>query len=199
MPCFTFACHGKQAKAFYLGVVAERGADFPSHHQADVTSGGLAAQAQAACPAELGESGMQGLTLVPTAPPMHLTLSGVLGGGGDLLSCEAPAWLPDSYAPSCGACHAPFMSVICHHLLPVLTSLLHSSLSQLLIPAEARGMASGFVTGPGFFKKEVKRVSAQLCILRKRLPFMLMLHAHGGRCTTNPTLARPLHFGGFKL
>ncbi|KAK9857195.1 hypothetical protein WJX84_010172 [Apatococcus fuscideae] len=68
-------------------------------------------QAQTTHPAELAESGMQGLMLVPTAPPMHLTLSGVLGGGGDLLSCEAPAWLPDSYAPSCGTCHAPFIAM----------------------------------------------------------------------------------------
>lgn len=75
-------------------------------------------QTQAGYPAELGEDGLEGLTLVPTAPPMHLTLSGVLGGGGDLLSCEAPAWLPDSYAPSCGTCHAPFMSVPPHIALP---------------------------------------------------------------------------------
>ncbi|KAK9868579.1 hypothetical protein WJX84_008848 [Apatococcus fuscideae] len=68
-------------------------------------------QAVPAHPSDLDEEGMEGPALVPTAPPMHLTLSGVLGGGGDLLSCEAPAWLPDSYAPSCGHCRAPFIAM----------------------------------------------------------------------------------------
>ena len=57
-----------------------------------------------------GEEGMErDVTLVPSAPPMHVSLSTVLGGGGDLLSLEPPTWLPDSQALACRHCSAPFM------------------------------------------------------------------------------------------
>ena len=49
--------------------------------------------------------------LVPTAPPMHISLSTVLDGGGDLLSLEPPKWLPDSHAVACGICNQDFRSV----------------------------------------------------------------------------------------
>ena len=48
------------------------------------------------------------VTLVPTAPPMRISLSAVLDGEGDLLSLEPPKWLPDSHAPACGICNASF-------------------------------------------------------------------------------------------
>ena len=50
--------------------------------------------------------------LVPTAPPVHVSLSTVLQGGGDLLSLEPPTWLPDSHAQTCGNCQQPFMCVL---------------------------------------------------------------------------------------
>ena len=49
------------------------------------------------------------VSLVPTAPPEHVSLSTVLQGGGDLLSLEPPTWLPDSHAQTCGNCQQPFM------------------------------------------------------------------------------------------
>lgn len=48
------------------------------------------------------------VTLVPTAPPAHISLSTVLQGGADLLSLEPPTWLPDSHAQDCGNCLQPF-------------------------------------------------------------------------------------------
>ena len=48
------------------------------------------------------------VTLVPTAPPIHVSLSTVLQGGGDLLSLEPPTWLPDSHAQECGNCQQTF-------------------------------------------------------------------------------------------
>ena len=48
------------------------------------------------------------VTLVPTAPPMRISLSAVLDGEGDLLSLEPPKWLPDSHAPACGICNVSF-------------------------------------------------------------------------------------------
>lgn len=48
------------------------------------------------------------VTLVPTAPPAHVSLSTVLQGGADLLSLEPPSWLPDSHAEDCGNCQLPF-------------------------------------------------------------------------------------------
>lgn len=48
------------------------------------------------------------VTLVPTAPPVHVSLSTVLQGGGDLLSLEPPTWLPDSHAQECGNCQQTF-------------------------------------------------------------------------------------------
>ena len=49
--------------------------------------------------------------LVPSAPPMHVTLSTVLQGGGDLLSLEPPKWMPDSHAPACRLCSQDFTCV----------------------------------------------------------------------------------------
>lgn len=46
--------------------------------------------------------------LVPSAPPLHVSLSTVLDGGGDLLSLEPPKWLPDSHAAACGICNQDF-------------------------------------------------------------------------------------------
>ena len=54
------------------------------------------------------ESDDTDVTLVPTAPPAHVSLSTVLQGGGDLLSLEPPTWLPDSHAQECGNCQQPF-------------------------------------------------------------------------------------------
>ena len=48
------------------------------------------------------------ITLVPTAPPAHMTLSRVMDGEADLLSLEPPSWLPDSHAQECGQCQKPF-------------------------------------------------------------------------------------------
>lgn len=48
------------------------------------------------------------VTLVPTAPPVYVSLSTVLQGGGDLLSLEPPTWLPDSHAQECGNCQQTF-------------------------------------------------------------------------------------------
>ena len=52
------------------------------------------------------------ITLVPTAPPAHMTLSRVMEGEADLLSLEPPSWLPDSHAQECGQCQKPFRCVI---------------------------------------------------------------------------------------
>ena len=54
------------------------------------------------------ESDDTDVTLVPTAPPAHVSLSTVLQGGADLLSLEPPTWLPDSHAQDCGNCQQPF-------------------------------------------------------------------------------------------
>lgn len=51
------------------------------------------------------------VTLVPTAPPVHVSLSTVLQGGGDLLSLEPPTWLPDSHAQECGNCQQTFRAL----------------------------------------------------------------------------------------
>ncbi len=48
------------------------------------------------------------VTLVPTAPPVHVSLSTVLQGEADLLSLEPPTWLPDSHAQDCGHCQQTF-------------------------------------------------------------------------------------------
>ncbi len=58
------------------------------------------------------------VALVPTAPPMHMTLSTVLEGDGDLLSLEPPTWLPDSSASACPKCRAPFRCGIKHLAAP---------------------------------------------------------------------------------
>ena len=49
-----------------------------------------------------------GVSLVPSAPPAHVSLSTLLEGEGDLLSVEPPVWVPDSHANTCGRCKAPF-------------------------------------------------------------------------------------------
>ncbi|BDA51595.1 probable SH3 domain-containing YSC84-like protein 1 at C-terminar half [Coccomyxa sp. Obi] len=49
-----------------------------------------------------------GVSLVPSAPPAHMSLSAVLEGDGDLLSLEPPTWVPDSHATSCNRCRAGF-------------------------------------------------------------------------------------------
>lgn len=59
-----------------------------------------------------------GVSLVPSAPPAHMSLSVVLEGDGDLLSLEPPTWTPDSQALSCTRCKAPFRCrtlVFAHH------------------------------------------------------------------------------------
>ena len=48
------------------------------------------------------------VALVPTAPPMHVSLHAVRSGQGDLLSLETPMWLPDSHAAACRSCEKPF-------------------------------------------------------------------------------------------
>ncbi len=66
--------------------------------------------------------------LVPTAPPMHISLSTVLDGGGDLLSLEPPKWLPDSHAAACGICNQDFRS---HTLMQMLENTFsHTTLSS---------------------------------------------------------------------
>ena len=49
-----------------------------------------------------------GVSLVPTAPPAHVSLSALLEGEGDLLSLEPPVWVPDSHASACTRCKLPF-------------------------------------------------------------------------------------------
>ena len=49
-----------------------------------------------------------GVSLVPSAPPAHVSLSTLLEGEGDLLSLEPPVWVPDSHASTCSRCKAPF-------------------------------------------------------------------------------------------
>ena len=56
------------------------------------------------------EGGKGGVSLVPSAPPAHMSLSSVLGGEGDMLSLEPPAWVPDSHARACSRCRAGFRS-----------------------------------------------------------------------------------------
>lgn len=46
--------------------------------------------------------------LLPSAPPMQVSLSTVLDGHDDLMSLEPPTWLPDSCATACEHCTAPF-------------------------------------------------------------------------------------------
>lgn len=55
-----------------------------------------------------GEDEEKGVSLVPSAPPAHMSLSAVLDGDGDLLSLEPPTWVPDSHATSCNRCKAGF-------------------------------------------------------------------------------------------
>ena len=55
-----------------------------------------------------GHADEDGAHLSPSAPPMPMSLSTVLEGGGDLLSLEKPTWLPDSHALSCQSCGSPF-------------------------------------------------------------------------------------------
>ncbi|CAL8465716.1 g5252 [Coccomyxa elongata] len=55
-----------------------------------------------------GEDEEKGVSLVPSAPPAHMSLSAVLDGDGDLLSLEPPTWVPDSHATSCNRCRAGF-------------------------------------------------------------------------------------------
>jgi hypothetical protein len=52
-----------------------------------------------------------GVSLVPTAPPAHMSLSAVLDGDGDMLSLEPPCWVPDSHASTCTRCKAGFRYV----------------------------------------------------------------------------------------
>ena len=49
-----------------------------------------------------------GVSLVPSAPPAHVSLSALLEGEGDLLSLEPPVWVPDSHASACTRCKQPF-------------------------------------------------------------------------------------------
>lgn len=57
---------------------------------------------------EAGEEADGVISLVPTAPPAHVSLSTLLEGEGDLLSLEPPVWVPDSHACSCTRCKLPF-------------------------------------------------------------------------------------------
>ena len=49
-----------------------------------------------------------GVSLVPSAPPAHVSLTSLLEGEGDLLSLEPPVWIPDSHATACTRCKLPF-------------------------------------------------------------------------------------------
>ena len=53
------------------------------------------------------------MSLVPTAPPAHVSLSALLEGEGDLLSLEPPVWVPDSHASACTRCKQPFRYALC--------------------------------------------------------------------------------------
>jgi len=61
-----------------------------------------------------GEEAESDVRLVPSAPPMHVSLTTVLQGGGDLLSLEPPKWMPDSHAPACRLCVQDFQSLRRH-------------------------------------------------------------------------------------
>ena len=54
-----------------------------------------------------------GVSLVPSAPPAHVSLSALLEGEGDLLSLEPPVWVPDSHACACTRCKQPFRQAPC--------------------------------------------------------------------------------------
>ena len=58
-----------------------------------------------------GEAEAASPHLLPSAPPLPVSLSAVLDGGGDLMSLEPPTWLPDSHCASCQKCDAPFVYV----------------------------------------------------------------------------------------
>jgi hypothetical protein len=77
-----------------------------------------------------------GVSLVPSAPPAHLSLAAVLGGDGDLLSLEPPAWLPDSHAAACARCRAPFR---CAHALLLLAACACCCMLLLALFLGARG------------------------------------------------------------
>lgn len=49
------------------------------------------------------------VTLLPSAPPMRVSLDDVLAGTADMLSLEPPAWQPDSSATACLGCGQPFL------------------------------------------------------------------------------------------
>jgi hypothetical protein len=72
------------------------------------------------------------VTLVPTAPPMHVSLSTVLDGGGDLLSLEAPTWLPDSCAPACQHCQKHFRWVA-FHLAQIVTGAVYMAIHAVSV------------------------------------------------------------------
>lgn len=55
-----------------------------------------------------GEEEDGGVSLVPSAPPAHVSLTTLLEGEGDLLSLEPPMWVPDSHASACTRCKLPF-------------------------------------------------------------------------------------------
>ena len=57
---------------------------------------------------DVDEEADRGVSLVPTAPPAHVSLATLLEGEGDLLSLEPPVWVPDSHASACTRCMLPF-------------------------------------------------------------------------------------------
>ena len=57
---------------------------------------------------EVAEDEEGGVSLVPSAPPAHVSLSTLLNGEGDLLSLEPPVWVPDSHASGCSRCKLAF-------------------------------------------------------------------------------------------
>lgn len=82
-----------------------------------------------------GEDEEKGVSLVPSAPPAHMSLSAVLEGDGDLLSLEPPTWVPDSHATSCNRCKAGFRCVHLDYLNEegfCLRSNVHSSVERRL-------------------------------------------------------------------
>ena len=57
---------------------------------------------------DVGDEEEGGVSLVPSAPPAHVSLTSLLEGEGDLLSLEPPVWVPDSHASTCTRCKLPF-------------------------------------------------------------------------------------------
>lgn len=57
---------------------------------------------------DVGDEEEGGVSLVPSAPPAHVSLTSLLEGEGDLLSLEPPVWIPDSHASTCTRCKLPF-------------------------------------------------------------------------------------------